>query len=136
MFARARQPQHSKAGDFQQAVATNAASTPDVNLQAFPQAAQHNCLAAHTVLKRKGNGLPSATATYTALRKAALGGSLLPEHGPTADQPGFNVHHNNQQVCFVCNVENNLSQLLLSVQPRSAEPSYTVSTAQYTLADA
>ena len=39
----------------------------------------HSCLSTSRVLKRNSNGLPSATATYTALRKAAAGGSLIPK---------------------------------------------------------
>ncbi len=39
----------------------------------------HSCLSPPRVLRRNSSGLPSATATYTALRKAAAGGSLIPE---------------------------------------------------------
>ena len=39
----------------------------------------HSCMSPPRVLKRNSSGLPSATATYTALRKAAAGGSLIPD---------------------------------------------------------
>ena len=38
----------------------------------------HSCLSPPNNLRRNSRGLPSATATYTALKKAALGGSLFP----------------------------------------------------------
>lgn len=38
----------------------------------------HSCLSPPRVLRRKSSGLPSATSTYTALRKAAAGGSQIP----------------------------------------------------------
>ena len=52
----------------------------------------HSCLSTSRVLRRNSSGLPSATATYTALRKAAAGGSLIPK----ACQP--NTVHNQQCV--------------------------------------
>ena len=39
----------------------------------------HSCMSPPRVLRRNSSGLPSATATYTALRKAAAGGSLIPD---------------------------------------------------------
>ena len=39
----------------------------------------HSCLSPPRVLRRNSSGLPSATATYTALRKAAAGGTLIPD---------------------------------------------------------
>ena len=39
----------------------------------------HNCLLTKQGLRRNSKGQLSATATYTALRKAAAGGSLIPE---------------------------------------------------------
>lgn len=38
----------------------------------------HSCLSPPQRLRRNSRGLPSATATYTALKKAASGGSLIP----------------------------------------------------------
>lgn len=38
----------------------------------------HSCLSPPNKLRRNSRGLPSATATYTALKKAAAGGSLIP----------------------------------------------------------
>lgn len=38
----------------------------------------HSCLSPPHRLRRNSRGLPSATATYTALKKAAAGGSLIP----------------------------------------------------------
>ena len=38
----------------------------------------HGCLSPPNKLRRNIRGLPSATATYTALKKAAAGGSLIP----------------------------------------------------------
>lgn len=39
----------------------------------------HSCMSPPRVLRRNSSGLPSATAAYTALRKAAAGGSLIPD---------------------------------------------------------
>ena len=39
----------------------------------------HSCMSPPRVLRRNSSGLPSATATYTALRKAAAGGILIPD---------------------------------------------------------
>lgn len=39
----------------------------------------HSCMSPPRVFRRNSSGLPSATATYTALRKAAAGGSLIPD---------------------------------------------------------
>lgn len=46
-----------------------------------PDTEPHNCLHASKVLRRRNKGWPSATATYTALRKAAAGGILVPGSG-------------------------------------------------------
>ena len=45
----------------------------------------HSCLSPRNKLRRNSRGLPSATATYTALKKAAAGGSLLPGSCQTVD---------------------------------------------------
>lgn len=45
----------------------------------------HSCLSPPQRLRRNSRGLPSATATYTALKKAAAGGSLIPGHCQSVD---------------------------------------------------
>ena len=96
MFAPVRQPQHTPRTHADRAALPEAQTRTSLHPQAIPEAALHNCLAAHRVLKRKSNGLPSATATYTALRKAAVGGSLLPDYGhgqAQALQVATSAHH-------------------------------------------
>lgn len=101
MFARTRQAQHIKGLDPERTGPPEAYNRHSVLPQGIPEAAPHNCLAVHTTLRRKSNGLPSATATYTAFRKAAAGGGLLPDyhHQLPHQMPGQQV--GKKQVVFL-----------------------------------
>ena len=56
----------------------------------------HSCLPPTSKLRRNSRGLPSATATYTALKKAALGGSLFP--GPCQTVGADSQQHVSQSI--------------------------------------
>lgn len=56
----------------------------------------HSCLPHPNKLKRNSRGLPSATATYTALKKAAAGDSLLPDSCQTVAE--YSQRHVSQSI--------------------------------------
>ena len=57
----------------------------------------HSCLSPPHRLRRNSRGLPSATATYTALRKVAAGVNSAPGSCQTADAFSQHQSHQNKQ---------------------------------------
>ena len=75
----------------------------------------HSCISPPRTLRRNSRGLPSATATYTAMRKAAAGGSLIPDFCQPANAAGQQLSSQGQTLHV--KPAQNISQTVHSVKP-------------------